>query len=61
MITENNRLTELSNKLFNVKPSERIVKELMGEIVIPPKNAINLFENLNQFRNEISKDSKKDE
>lgn len=48
-----NRLTELANKLFNVKPGEQIIKSLVGELQIPPKNIPNLFTNINGMVNSL--------
>jgi hypothetical protein len=45
----NNKLTELANKLFNVKPGEQIIKSLVGELQVPPKNIPNLFTNINNL------------
>ncbi|PKR82603.1 phage tail tape measure protein [Heyndrickxia camelliae] len=47
----NNRLTEIANKLFNVKPGEQVVKSLVGELQVPPKNIPNLFTNVNNLVN----------
>jgi hypothetical protein len=45
--SSNNRLTTLANKLFNVKPGEQVIKSLVGELQVPPKNIPNLFTNIN--------------
>lgn len=47
------RLAELTNKLFNVKPGEQVVKSLIGELQIPPQNFSNLFTNLNAMLSTI--------
>lgn len=49
-----NRLTELANKLFNVKPNEQIIKALKGELFIPPKNIVNGFENMRNLFKSIN-------
>lgn len=40
------KLTELANKIFNVKPTEQIVKAMKGELFVPEKNIPNLFTNM---------------
>lgn len=49
----NNRLTQLANQLFNVKPGEQIVKSLIGELQVPPKNIPNLFTNITNMVNKL--------
>jgi hypothetical protein len=46
-------LTNLVNKLFNVKPNEQIVKALKGELMIPPKNIPNFFTNIGNLVNSL--------
>jgi|GEM_PF-5414587 len=42
-----NKLVQLANRLFNVKPHESLTKSLIGELQIPPKNIqSNLLPNL---------------
>jgi TP901 family phage tail tape measure protein len=45
----NNRLTEIANQLFNVQPGEQVIKSLIGELQVPPKNIPNLFTNINNL------------
>lgn len=40
------RMTDIANKLFNLKPNEQIVKALKGELYIPQNNIPNFFNNL---------------
>ncbi|AZV43541.1 hypothetical protein BAOM_2932 [Peribacillus asahii] len=32
------KLEELANKLFNMKPDEKLIKTLKGEVMIPSKD-----------------------
>jgi len=41
-----NRLTELTNKLFNTKPNEETVLALKRELYVPENNISNMFTNL---------------
>ena len=51
--TGGSRLAELTNKLFNTKPNEQIVKSLVGELQVPPHNIPNLFTNINSMLSNI--------
>jgi TP901 family phage tail tape measure protein len=48
------RLSELTNKLFNTKPNEQIVKSLVGELQTPPNNIPNLFTNINSMLSKLT-------
>lgn len=47
------KLAELTNKIFNLKPNERIVKALKGEVMIPQSNLSNGFGNIKNMVNSI--------
>lgn len=50
-----NKITEIANRLFNVKPDETVIKSLIGELQIPPKNIIQHFiPNMKNFANQIA-------
>lgn len=50
----NGKETELANKMFNAKPNETIVKALKGELMIPPQNITNGFDNLRNLFSQIN-------
>lgn len=43
-----NRLGEIFNKIFNAKPGEQVIKSLVGELQVPPKNFANGIANLRE-------------
>lgn len=49
-----NRATELANKLFNASPNEQVVKALKGELMIPPQNIPNIFDNISNLMKTVS-------
>ncbi|TCJ01044.1 phage tail tape measure protein [Cytobacillus praedii] len=49
-----NRLSELANNLFNVKPNEQVIKSLKGELQIPPNNIPNFFTNIRNLASSMS-------
>lgn len=52
-----NRLSELANKLFKVKPNEQVIKIIKGDLQIPTHDIPNLFTNLRELsrHNDINK------
>jgi hypothetical protein len=46
MLNEDRNLTDLVNKLFDVKPNEKVIKALKGELNIPPENIPNFIKNM---------------
>lgn len=59
MLNENRNLTDLVNKLFNVKPNEKVIKALKGELNILPENIPNFIKNMELLINSY-KDKDKD-
>ncbi|MGG1664542.1 hypothetical protein [Brevibacillus sp. NRS-1366] len=50
-----NKATQLANKIFNAKPNETVIKSLIGELQIPPKNiAQNFIPAMQNFANQVS-------
>ncbi|MGG1663097.1 phage tail tape measure protein [Brevibacillus sp. NRS-1366] len=49
------KATQLANKIFNAKPNETVIKSLIGELQIPPKNiAQNFIPAMQNFANQVS-------
>lgn len=47
-------LVKLTNKLFNLKPNEAVVKSLIGEVMVPPENILNNFlPNMQNFAQQL--------
>jgi hypothetical protein len=59
MLNEDRNLTDLVNKLFDVKPNPEIVKALKGELKISSENIPNFIKNMELLINSY-KDKDKD-